>query len=70
MTKTIDNLNQKKNRHVENLEKLLLRAQLDRPQILNEKFYCIWRETPNKNTAEQKEERMRSTMRLLGNVPS
>ena len=48
------------------LEKLLLRAQLDRPQIINEKFYCIWRETPNENTAEQKEERMRSTMRLLG----
>ena len=68
MTKTVEKLVLKNDKYVNDLEKLLLRAQLDRPQMLNEKFYCIWREAPAENTAEKREERMRSTMRLQGKM--
>ena len=66
MTRTVEKLVMKKENYVRDLEKLLLRAQLDRPQMLNEKFYCIWRDAPAVDTALEKEERMRSTARLLG----
>ena len=46
MTRTIDNINQKKNKRMGDLEKLLQRAHLDRPSMINEKFYCIWRDPP------------------------
>ena len=43
MTRTIDKINIQKEKNVNDLEKLLLRAQLDRSQMINEKFYCIWK---------------------------
>ena len=46
MTQTVEKIVVKKENYVKELEKLLLRSQLDRPQMLNEKFYCIWRDAP------------------------
>ena len=56
----------KKENYVKELEKLLLRSQLDRPQMLNEKFYCIWRDAPTVDKQQEREDRLRSTARLLG----
>ena len=68
MTKTMEKLSNSKDKYVSDLEKLLLRSQLDRPQMLNEKFYCIWRDPPTGDTAEQNLERIKSTMRLQGKL--
>ena len=46
MTKTVEKIVEKKENYVKELEKLLLRSQLDRPAMLNEKFYCIWKDAP------------------------
>jgi len=60
MTKTVEKLIVKKDKHVNDLEKLLLRSQLDRPGMLNEKFYCIWRDPPVGDKEVIKEARERS----------
>ena len=69
MTRTIDKMKEKQIKNVNDLEKLLLRAQLDRSQMINEKFYCIWKKQESRNAQEMKEERMRATMRILGKSP-
>ena len=71
MTKTIDKLNSQKIKNINDLEKLLLRAQLDRSQMINEKFHCIWKKhEESRNNQEMREERLRSTMRILGKSPT
>ena len=38
--------------------------------MINEKFHCIWKkQEESRNNQEMREERMRSTMRILGKSP-
>ena len=44
MIKTQEVLSQKTKKYKSDLEKLLLRAKLDRPSMIQEKFRIIWKE--------------------------